>query len=63
VYTAYQLWAAETGHEPVNLSWFSRKLGDHVAFDTRRVRMDGDPIRCYVGVTLVTTDGTGDISE
>jgi hypothetical protein len=63
VYTAYRLWAAETDHEPVNRSWFSRKLGDHVEFDTRRVRMDGDPIRCYVGLNLVTTHETRDTSE
>ncbi|OIB57331.1 helicase HerA domain-containing protein [Natrialba sp. SSL1] len=49
VYTMYTDWAAEHEIDPVNKSWFSRKLGDHIEFETGRERRDGELVRCYTG--------------
>ncbi|WP_254280751.1 helicase HerA domain-containing protein [Haloarcula marina] len=49
VYTVYTDWASEHDVEPVNKSWFSRKLSDHIEFETGRNRRDGELVRCYIG--------------
>ncbi|ELZ32323.1 conjugation protein, partial [Halogeometricum pallidum JCM 14848] len=59
VYAVYTDWAAEHDVDPVNKSWFSRKLGDHIEFETVRERRDGELVRCYSGFCFAPRQETG----
>jgi hypothetical protein len=52
LYNAYRIWAIRHEQEIQSKSWFSRSLGDFVAFDTSRVRRNGNRVNCYTGIAL-----------
>ncbi|WP_254538698.1 PH domain-containing protein [Halomarina litorea] len=54
-YRAYATNARAHDVEPLSKSWFGRRLGEHLDIETRRVRREGELIRCYTGIRL--TDG------
>ncbi|QLC35528.1 DUF87 domain-containing protein (plasmid) [Halarchaeum sp. CBA1220] len=57
VYERYLDWAAAEGiDDPMNKSWFTRTLNNHLDIESTRRRVDGDLVRQYSGVR-VAEDG------
>jgi len=53
VFGLYNDWAEAHGiDEPLNKSWFTRKLNTHIEVDSTKKRIDGDPVRHYTGVRI-----------
>ena len=53
VFGLYNDWAEEYGIEdPLNKSWFTRKLNTHIEVDSTKKRIDGEPVRHYTGVHI-----------
>ncbi|WP_277555894.1 conjugal transfer protein [Halobaculum limi] len=56
VFNRYREWAAEHDiSDPLNKSWFSRKLNDHLEFGSTRLRVEGTLVHHYTGIRLRTT--------
>jgi len=53
VFDLYNDWAEAHGiDDPLNKSWFTRKLNTHIEVGSTKKRIDGDPVRHYTGVCL-----------
>ncbi|WP_256335770.1 helicase HerA domain-containing protein [Halopenitus persicus] len=55
----YLHWAEMHGvDDPLNKSWFTRKLKEHIDFESTRLRVEGDLVRHYTGIRVlpVTTE-------
>ena len=53
VYDCYLDWADRQGiDDPLNKSWFTRKLNNHLDVGSKRVRVDGDLVRHYTRIRL-----------
>ncbi|WP_394352018.1 type IV secretory system conjugative DNA transfer family protein [Halorussus halophilus] len=55
VYRAYTKWADQQGIDGTTKSWFTRKLGDVIEFDTKRRRVDGTRVQFYTDLALTET--------
>jgi hypothetical protein len=53
VYDCYLNWADAQGvDDPLNKSWFTRKLNTHVEVGSKRMRVEGDLVRHYTGIDI-----------
>ncbi|WP_371163622.1 primase-like DNA-binding domain-containing protein [Halorubrum miltondacostae] len=53
VFGLYNDWAEAHGiDDPLNKSWFTRKLNSHIEVDSTKKRIDGEPVRHYTGVRI-----------
>jgi hypothetical protein len=53
VFDIYTDWADEHGiDDPLNKSWFTRKLNTHIEVDSTKKRIEGDPVWHYTGVRI-----------
>ena len=58
VFGLYNDWAEEHGiDEPLNKSWFTRKLNTHIEVDSTKKRIDGEPVRHYTGIRIRSEEG------
>jgi len=53
VYDCYLNWADAQGvDDPLNKSWFTRKLNTNVEVESKRMRVEGDLVRHYTGIDI-----------
>jgi hypothetical protein len=53
VFSLYNDWAEAHGiDDPLNKSWFTRKLNTHIEVDSTKKRIDGEPVPHYTGVRI-----------
>jgi hypothetical protein len=53
VFGLYNDWAEAHGiDDPLNKSWFTRKLNTHIEVDSTKKRIDGEPVWHYTGVRI-----------
>ncbi|WP_241686128.1 primase-like DNA-binding domain-containing protein [Halorubrum amylolyticum] len=53
VFGLYNDWAeAHVIDDPLNKSWFTRKLNTHIKVDSTKKRIDGEPVPHYTGVRI-----------
>jgi len=53
VFGLYTDWAEAHGiDDPLNKSWFTRKLNTHIEVDSTKKRIDGEPVPHYTGVRI-----------
>jgi len=53
VYDCYLNWADVQGvDDPLNKSWFTRKLNTNVEVESKRMRVEGDLVRHYTGIDI-----------
>ncbi|ELY84398.1 primase-like DNA-binding domain-containing protein [Natrinema gari] len=53
VFGLYNDWAEAHGiDDPMNKSWFTRKLNTHLEVGSTKKRIDGEPVRHYTGVRI-----------
>ncbi|MFP9193306.1 hypothetical protein ACLI4Q_16880 [Natrialbaceae archaeon A-CW1-1] len=52
VYDCYDQWAKQHDIDPDGKSWFGRRLGNHIEFNSITERRDGELVRCYEGIRL-----------
>ncbi|TQQ78362.1 hypothetical protein EGH24_15130, partial [Halonotius terrestris] len=53
VFGLYNDWAEAHGiDDPLNKSWFTRKLNTHIKVDSTKKRIDGEPVPHYTGVRI-----------
>ena len=58
VFGLYNDWAEAHGiDEPLNKSWFTRKLNTHIEVDSTKKRIDGEPVRHYTGIRIRSEEG------
>lgn len=59
VYGLYNDWAEAHGiDDPLNKSWFTRKLNTHIEVDSTKKRIDGEPVRHYTGIRTRSEEGS-----
>jgi len=59
VFGLYNDWAEAHGIEdPLNKSWFTRKLNTHIEVDSTKKRIDGEPVRHYTGIRIRSEEGS-----
>ena len=58
VFGLYNDWAEAHGiDDPLNKSWFTRKLNTHIEVDSTKKRIDGEPVPHYTGVRIRSEEG------